>query len=119
MEYESEYHDAMITLLKLIWGEGFMAPGGKGNVEKIVGGLDLRDKRVLDIGCGVGGPAFVLVGTYGANVVGTDLDPQLIEFAQKRARELGLDAKTDFRVVTPGAPPGALRGGGIYRSRDR
>ena len=119
MGNESEYYVEMMTLLELIWGEGFMAPGGKGNVEKIVEGLELRDQRVLDVGCGVGGPAFVLADTYGANVAGIDLEPQLIELAQKRAQELGLDAKTDFRVVTPGPPPGALRGGGICRSRDR
>ncbi len=101
MEHKNEYHDAMIALLALIWGDGFMAPGGEGNVAKIVGGFDLRDKRVLDIGCGVGGPAFVLADTYGANVVGTDLEPHLIERAQKRAKELGLDVKIDFRVVEP------------------
>jgi phosphoethanolamine N-methyltransferase len=102
MGNESEYHDAMITLLELIWGEGFMAPGGKGNIAKIVDGFDLQGKRVLDIGCGIGGPAFVLAGTYGANVVGTDLEPHLIEIANERAQKLGLVEKTDFRVVEPG-----------------
>jgi ubiquinone/menaquinone biosynthesis C-methylase UbiE len=102
LEHQSEYHDAMVTLLQLIWGEGFMAPGGAGNVAKIVEGLDVRDKRVLDIGCGIGGPAFVLAGTYGANVVGTDLEPQLIARANDSAKRLGLAAKTDFRIVEAG-----------------
>ncbi len=102
MGNESEYHDAMITLLELVWGEGFMAPGGAGNIAKIVDGVDLQGKRVLDIGCGIGGPAFLLAGTYGANVVGTDLEPHLIEIAKERAAKLGLEEKTDFRVVEPG-----------------
>jgi len=77
MGHESEYDDALVKLLELVWGEGNMAPGGEGNVVKIAEGLDMRDKRVLDIGCGIGGPAFFLVRNYGANVVGTDLEPQL------------------------------------------
>ena len=102
MGNESEYYDEMMTLLELIWGEGFMAPGGAGNIEKIVDGVDLQGKRVLDIGCGVGGPAFILARTYGADVVGTDLEPHLIEIAKERAAKLGLEEKTDFRVVEPG-----------------
>lgn len=102
MGHENEYHDAMITLLGLIWGEGFMAPGGEGHVAKMVEDLDIRNKRILDIGCGVGGPAFLLAGKYGATVVGTDLEAQLIERAQGRAAELGLEANTDFQMVEPG-----------------
>lgn len=102
MGHESEYDDALVTLLELIWGEGHMAPGGEGNIAKIADGLDLRDKRVLDIGCGIGGPAFFLAREYGANVVGTDLESQLIEIAKRRAREYGLEAKTEFRVVEAG-----------------
>jgi phosphoethanolamine N-methyltransferase len=102
MRHESEYDDALVTLLELIWGEGYMAPGGEGNVVKIAEGLDMRDKRVLDIGCGIGGPAFFLARNYGANVVGTDLEPQLIELAKQRAKKYGLEAKTEFQVVEAG-----------------
>ncbi len=102
MGHESEYDDALVTLLEIIWGEGYMAPGGEGNVANIAEGLDMRDKRVLDIGCGIGGPAFFLARTYGANVVGTDLEPQLIELAKQRAGKYGLEAKTEFQVVEAG-----------------
>jgi phosphoethanolamine N-methyltransferase len=102
MGHESEYDDAIVKLLELVWGEGNMAPGGEGNVVKIAEGLDMRDKRVLDIGCGIGGPAFFLVRNYGANVVGTDLEPQLIELSKQRAKKYGLEAKTEFMVVEPG-----------------
>jgi phosphoethanolamine N-methyltransferase len=98
----SEYHDAMVDFLQWIWGRDFMAPGGEGNVDKLVRGLELRGKRVLDIGCGIGGPAFVLARKYGAHVTGVDLEPQLIERATRRAAELGLSALTDFRAVSLG-----------------
>lgn len=102
MEHESEYHDAMITLLELLWGKDFMSPGGEGNVANMIGGLNVREKSILDIGCGLGGPAFVLVKKYGANVVGIDIEAELIERAQRRAMELGLEAQTDFQVTEPG-----------------
>ena len=50
MTQEIEYHDAMVTILELIWSDGFMAPGGKGNVDNLVEGLDVRNKSILDIG---------------------------------------------------------------------
>lgn len=103
VEHPGEYHYAMITVLELIWGEGFMTPGGKGNVANMIDGLDVRGKRVLEIGSGLGGPAFVLAGKYGAHVVGTDLEPHLVEHAQRRARELKLDERTEFLLVKRGS----------------
>ncbi len=32
MTHEDEYHDNVVTMLELVWGEGYMAPGGPGNV---------------------------------------------------------------------------------------
>ncbi len=89
-------------MLELIWGKGFMAPGGEGNVANLIDGLDVQNKRILDIGCGLGGPAFVLAKMYGANVVGIDIEAPLVDRAQRRANELGLDTQTDFQVVESG-----------------
>ena len=102
MEHQNEYHDSMVAMLELVWGDGFMAPGGEGNVAKMVEGLDLEGRRVLDLGCGLGGPACILAGRYGAHVVATDLEPPLIERAQRRAARLGLGDRIDFEVVTRG-----------------
>jgi len=42
-EHRDEYHDAMIDMLELIWGLGFLIPAGPENVRRIVAGLELRD----------------------------------------------------------------------------
>ena len=101
----SEYHDSMVEFLEWIWGRDFMAPGGEGNVDKLVKGLNIAGRRVLDIGCGIGGPAFVLARKYGAHVTGIDLESQLIDRATRRASELGLSAQTEFRTVMLGPFP--------------
>lgn len=51
--------------------------------------------RVLDVGCGTGGVA-ELVAPSGADVVGIDLAPGLIEIAKERAAERNLSI--DYRV---------------------
>lgn len=75
--HEDEYDDGTVAMLELIWGEGFLTPGGPANVRQIVAGLDLRDKTVLDIGSGVGGVDLILAGEYGAHVIGFEIERAL------------------------------------------
>ena len=42
MSHDDEYHANMVSMLELIWGEGYMAPGGPGNVAKLLDGIDLE-----------------------------------------------------------------------------
>jgi len=83
---DSEYYDAMLDVLEWIWGRDYMAPGGEANVDKLVSGLDLHGKQVLDVGCGLGGPTFVLAKKHGAIVTGTDLESKLIRRATARGK---------------------------------
>ena len=105
MGHEIEYHVAMMKMLELIWGEGFMAPGGTGNVDRMVEGLDLQGRQVLDIGCGLGGPDFHLARKHGASTTGIDLEPHLIECAKVTAIEKGLQSQCEFILVEPGPLP--------------
>ncbi len=100
--HQDEYHDALIDMLELIWGQGFLIPAGPENARRIVDGLDLRDKLVLDIGSGIGGPALILAGEMGARVVGIDLEAPLVARAQAYADAAGLGEHVEFREVTVG-----------------
>ena len=105
MSHADEYTDAMVAAMDLIWGEGFMAPGGVGNVEQLVRGLALDGKEVLDIGCGQGLPSCLLARDYGARVTGTDLETHLIDRARRRSTDFGLEDRVHFEVVEPGPMP--------------
>jgi phosphoethanolamine N-methyltransferase len=91
----------MLEAMDLIWGEGFMAPGGEGHVRQMVRGLEVRGRRVLDFGCGQGAPA-CLLAHWGAEVVGTDLEAALIARARERAEREGLGDRVQLLQVEPG-----------------
>jgi len=54
--------------------------------------------RVLDVGCGIGGPARYLAATYGCSVVGIDLSPSFIEAATYLTARCGLAERVAFHV---------------------
>ena len=105
MSHDDEYNDNMVRMLELIWGEGYMAPGGAGNVARLLRGMETAGRLVLDIGCGLGGPAFEMAQTHGARVIGIDLEAPLIERARRSAAMLGLDGQCIFQAVQAGELP--------------
>ncbi|MFN0306005.1 MAG: class I SAM-dependent methyltransferase [Burkholderiales bacterium] len=53
--------------------------------------------HVLDVGCGVGGPARFLAETYGCRVTGIDLTTEYVDVAQMLSSRCRLDHLTSFR----------------------
>jgi SAM-dependent methyltransferase len=54
---------------------------------------------VLDVGCGLGGPARFLAETYGCHVTGIDLSAPFVEAAEYLSARTGQGRMTDFRVA--------------------
>jgi SAM-dependent methyltransferase len=52
--------------------------------------------RVLDLGCGIGGPARYLAGSFGCSVTGVDLSPAFIEAAIYLTARCGLSDRVTF-----------------------
>ena len=98
----AQYPDEFIDRLHLVWGPGFLSPGGPEEVARIVAGLDLAGKRVLDIGCGTGGPAIVLARDFGADMLCVDVEEQLLARARRNAAEAGVSERIEFQLVSPG-----------------
>lgn len=101
----AQYADEFIDRLHLVWGSGFLSPGGPEEVAEVCRGLDLKDAHVLDIGCGTGGPSIALARDMGARVLGIDIEPQLLDRARTLADQAGVADQVEFRQVTPGPLP--------------
>jgi SAM-dependent methyltransferase len=114
-----EYDAAMLTLLQLIWGDGFLSPGGAAEVARILEGSDIRGARVLDIGAALGTVDQLLVTAHGAgHVVGIDIDPTLLAEMDARVARAGLTDRIESRRVTPGPLPFAAASFEVVFSKD-
>jgi len=44
-----EYDEGMLALVQIIWGDGFLSPGGADELARILEGSDIKGCQVLDI----------------------------------------------------------------------
>ena len=54
--------------------------------------------RVLDVGCGIGGPARFLAALYGCTVIGIDLNQPFVDVATMLSARTGLHDQTAFQT---------------------
>jgi phosphoethanolamine N-methyltransferase len=101
-----EYDPAMLELLQLLWGDGFLSPGGVGELDRLFEGTDIRGCHVLDIGCGLGAIDELLVTRFGAkSVIGVDIDPSLVAGLQRRIQRASLSDRIRGVKVDGGELP--------------
>ena len=106
------FYDDSAELWVAIWGEhmhhGFYPPG-EGKIKRqdaqsnlvnalIEKGSVESAKRVLDVGCGVGGSARVLAQRYGSDVLGLTLSPAQKRLADQLNDEVGLNDTVEVQV---------------------
>ncbi len=73
--------------------------GGRRATEPFVKSLQLsKGSRVLDLGCGLGGPARFVAATTGAHVTGIDLTPEFVETGRALTEWTGLNDKIELVV---------------------
>jgi ubiquinone/menaquinone biosynthesis C-methylase UbiE len=117
--HEPEYDEAAIRFLEVLWGEGYLSPGGPQEVDRVLAGLDLSGKRVLDLGCGAGGIALHIARTYDpVHVTGFDVELPVIERARFAAERAGLSDRVSFVQAAPGKLPFADGGFDVVFSKD-
>jgi ubiquinone/menaquinone biosynthesis C-methylase UbiE len=101
-----EYDDGMQALLQIIWGDGFLSPGGAEEVARLLEDSDIAGCTVLDIGCGLGVIDELLVAKYAAAaVVGIDIDPSLLATMRERIERARLTDRIRAVQVTSGPLP--------------
>jgi len=113
------YHRQLIDMLQVVWGEGFLSPGGTEEVARLVGNTDLRGLAVLDIGCGAGGIDIALVRAHGAGfVTGIDVEDTVVGCARALIARAGLGSRIGVVKVAPGALPFPLGSFDVVFSKD-
>ena len=107
-EAEPEYDDQHMRFLELLWGDGYLSPGGPAEVERVLSGIELSGKRVLDLGF-VGGSGgitlFIAEKFHPKQIVGFDVELPVIDRARRRATKAGLAGQVEFTQGPPGHLP--------------
>lgn len=99
----ASYDRDFVFGLEWIWGKGFLSPGGDAEVSEILRDTDLASKKILDVGCGIGGIDRLLVTRHSAGkVVGIDVEMELIQRAIEDSRAAGLESEIEYIVVAEG-----------------
>jgi len=100
---EGEYGQKQIKTLELVWGEGFLSPGGTNEIDLVLNNKPIKGLKVLDIGCGCGGAAFHLINNHLAlHVTGVDVEKEVIDRANQLKSKLANPSKVHFEVINPG-----------------
>jgi len=96
---DSQYSHQGISKYQLMFGDGFVSPGGIQTTEEFSKLLEVKtDDAVLDVGCGVGGAAMYIAKKYGCYVYGVDLSVNMIMCALENAAASMERSKVSFEV---------------------
>ncbi|KAK2715291.1 uncharacterized protein LOC136035681 isoform X2 [Artemia franciscana] len=92
---ENQYSRSGILRYERIFGPTFVSTGGLETTMEFCKLLNLKPgMKVLDVGCGIGGSAFHMAGTYGVEVHGVDLSTNMITLALENQAKQPLEVKT-------------------------
>lgn len=111
------FYDDSSGLWEDVWGEhmhhGYYGPHGTYRIDRRQAQIDLikellawavpqnsaKPRKILDLGCGIGGSSLYLAQQHQAEVMGASLSPVQVERAGERARALGLGSTCQFQVA--------------------
>ena len=86
-----QYSTTSILNYESVYGEDFVSPGGYGMAMELIEQLALNPgRRVLDVGCGLGGSAFLMAREFGLIVDGIDLSQNMLDIAKVKLAAHGL-----------------------------
>jgi len=98
-ERPKEYDHSFTNLMQLTLGEGFLSFGGTKFIDRLFEGINLNGKKILDVGSGLGGPARYLAEKYDADIIGIDIEPDVVEQANRLKSKAPLKGKLSFSLI--------------------
>lgn len=80
--------------------------GGAVTTRELAEAVEITERtRVLDLGCGIGGPARLFASQFGAEVVGVDVTDEFVRTATSLTRRCGLSSRASFVTASALALP--------------
>ena len=100
---DGENGKKQIKTLEMIWGEGFLSPGGNDEIDLVLNNKSIKNMKILDIGCGAGSAAFHFINKHSvAHVTAVDVEKEVIDRANELKTNYNLGKFVDFKVIEPG-----------------
>ena len=94
----SQYLEQSILQYELVYGEDFVSPGGAQLARELIAEMQLQPgARVLDVGCGLGGSAFLMAREFDLVVDGIDLSRNMLGLAERKLAAHGLSPGVDLQ----------------------
>ena len=93
----AQYLTASILQYEAVYGDDFVSPGGYAMAVELIRQFDLAPgSKVLDVGCGLGGSAFVMAREFDLIVDGIDLSKNMLAIANDKLVAHGLSDRIKF-----------------------
>ena len=93
----AQYRTESILLYENVYGEDFVSPGGRDMARELIGRMRLPPGSwVLDVGCGLGGSAFLMAREFELRVDGIDLSKNMLEIANRKLEAHGLAERVNL-----------------------
>jgi phosphoethanolamine N-methyltransferase len=90
----SQYNKEKILESEKLYERNFYAMGGSQEILQMLALAEpIQPQRILDIGSGLGGPAFLMARRYQASVDGIDFSSAMIDLSRERLREEELEGR--------------------------
>src|SRR5258708_16250029 len=114
----TQYQAEAIAKYEAVYGQHFISRGGAVSAGACIARLGLKPgMRVLDVGCGLGGSAFLMAREHGVSVHGIDVSANMLASARERLGSQGLASLVTLEHLDVLALPATPRSEVIY-SRD-
>ena len=96
----TNYNATGVAIMQAMYSDDYLSIGGVASTDQLAALAGLTSASVvLDIGCGLGGPALRLAETLGCRVHGVDLVESSVTEAQLRAEQRGLGGLVTFAAA--------------------